>query len=86
MKQAKVSAADPGLGTMRELIGLRLRRAQRACGHPLHRGRHLAQHIACARKLGMDTTGFLMMAHLNTPEGLAQQAKLMESYGARPST
>jgi 4-hydroxy-2-oxovalerate/4-hydroxy-2-oxohexanoate aldolase len=27
------------------------------------------QHIAYARKLGMDTTGFLMMAHLNSPEG-----------------
>jgi 4-hydroxy-2-oxovalerate/4-hydroxy-2-oxohexanoate aldolase len=40
------------------------------------------QHIAFARKLGMDTTGFLMMAHLNDPEGIAQQGKLMESYGA----
>jgi 4-hydroxy-2-oxovalerate/4-hydroxy-2-oxohexanoate aldolase len=30
----------------------------------------------------MDTTGFLMMAHLNTPEGLVSQGKLMESSGA----
>lgn len=41
-----------------------------------------AQHIDAAKKMGMDVGGFLMMAHMNDPEGLLQQAKLMESYGA----
>ncbi|MEM8906391.1 MAG: 4-hydroxy-2-oxovalerate aldolase, partial [Bacteroidota bacterium] len=41
-----------------------------------------AQHIEAARNLGMDVAGFLMMAHMNDPNGLAQQAQLMESYGA----
>lgn len=85
MTQAKISVLlIPGLGTMREL--------QSACdcgARSVTIATHCTeadtapQHIAFARKLGMDTVGFLMMAHLNTPEGLAQQGKLMESYGAQ---
>nr|WP_199176080.1 4-hydroxy-2-oxovalerate aldolase [Marortus luteolus] len=74
----------PGLGTMDDL-----RVAYQHGVRSVHVATHCTeadtspQHIACARELGMDTTGFLMMAHLNNPEGLAQQGKLMESYGAK---
>lgn len=85
LKQAKVSVLlIPGLGTMREL------QSAYDCGaRSVHVATHSTeadtapQHIAFARKLGMDTTGFLMMAHLNDAAGLARQGKLMESYGAQ---
>jgi 4-hydroxy-2-oxovalerate/4-hydroxy-2-oxohexanoate aldolase len=41
------------------------------------------QHIGMASQVkGLDTVGFLMMAHMIGPEELLAQLKLMESYGA----
>jgi 4-hydroxy-2-oxovalerate/4-hydroxy-2-oxohexanoate aldolase len=84
MKQAKVSALLlPGIGTVDHLkmahsLGVHTIRVATHCTE----GDVAEQHITMARKMAMDTVGFLMMAHMNTPEGLVKQAKLMESYGA----
>jgi len=73
----------PGVGTIKELkhayeLGVRsVRVATHATEADIS-----AQHIAAARELGMDVSGFLMLSHMAPPEELARQAKLMESYGA----
>jgi 4-hydroxy 2-oxovalerate aldolase len=73
----------PGVGTVHELeraydLGVRSVRIATHCTE----ADVSAQHIAAARELGMDVSGFLMLSHMAEPEQLAQQAKLMESYGA----
>jgi 4-hydroxy-2-oxovalerate/4-hydroxy-2-oxohexanoate aldolase len=40
------------------------------------------QHISLGRRMGLDTVGFLMMAHMAEPQKILEQARLMESYGA----
>ena len=84
MKQAKVSALLlPGIGTVDHL-----RMAKDLGVHTIRVATHCTeadvseQHIGLVRQLGMDTVGFLMMAHMNSTEGLVEQAKLMENYGA----
>ena len=84
IKQAKVSALLlPGIGTVDHL------KLAKDCGVSTIRvATHCTeadvseQHIGQARKLGMDTVGFLMMAHMASPEKIVQQAQLMVSYGA----
>jgi 4-hydroxy-2-oxovalerate/4-hydroxy-2-oxohexanoate aldolase len=84
MKRAKVSALLlPGIGTVDHL------RLAHDCGVGTVRvATHCTeadvseQHIALSRKLGLDTVGFLMMAHMIEPEALVRQALLMESFGA----
>jgi len=84
MKNAKVSALLlPGIGTVDHLrmardLGVSTIRVATHCTE----ADVSEQHIALACKLELDTVGFLMMAHMNTPEGLVAQAKLMEGYGA----
>lgn len=84
MQQAKVSALLlPGIGTVDHLkmayeLGVTTIRVATHCTE----ADVSEQHISQARKMGMDTVGFLMMAHMNSAEGLVKQAKLMESYGA----
>ena len=66
----------PGVGTIEELrtaydLGVRSVRVATHCTE----ADVSAQHIATARELGMDVSGFLMMSHMAPAEELAQQAK-----------
>ncbi|HEY3656303.1 MAG TPA: 4-hydroxy-2-oxovalerate aldolase [Steroidobacteraceae bacterium] len=73
----------PGIGTVHDLkrayeLGVRSVRIATHCTE----ADVSKQHIEYARHLGMNVSGFLMMSHMSPPEALAQQAKLMETYGA----
>jgi 4-hydroxy 2-oxovalerate aldolase len=41
------------------------------------------QHFGLARELGLETVGFLMMAHSQPPEALARQARIMADAGCQ---
>ncbi|MEY4710218.1 MAG: hypothetical protein RIS28_1350 [Bacteroidota bacterium] len=84
LKHAKLTTLLlPGIGTIDDLkrardLGVESVRIATHCTE----ADIAAQHIEAAKKLGMDVGGFLMMAHMNEPKKLAEQAVLMESYGA----
>ncbi|MGI9283787.1 MAG: 4-hydroxy-2-oxovalerate aldolase [Pseudomonadales bacterium] len=84
MQRAKVSALLlPGIGTVDHLkmaadCGVSTIRVATHCTE----ADVAEQHIGMASDMGLDTVGFLMMAHMIEPEQLLEQAKLMESFGA----
>lgn len=83
-KQAKIAALLlPGIGTRQELKqaverGVQVVRIATQCTE----ADISQQHFGLAKEMGLETVGFLMMAHMRPAEFLAEQARLMESYGA----
>ena len=84
VSRAKIAALlIPGIGTRRDLraateAGIQMVRIATLCTE----ADVSEEHFGLARELGLETAGFLMMSHLRPPELLAEQALLMESYGA----
>jgi 4-hydroxy 2-oxovalerate aldolase len=90
---AAVAAADrasiaslmlPGLGTMEDIraasdLGVDVIRVATHCTE----ADIAAQHFGLARDVGLETAGFLMMAHSVTPEVLAAQARTMADSGCQ---
>lgn len=73
----------PGIGTVEDL------KMAQDCGATAVRvATHIteadvaSQHIKAAKKMGLFTVGFLMMAHMASVERIVEEAKKLESYGA----
>lgn len=83
-KRARIAALLlPGIGTVNELKeavdkGIQVVRIATQCTE----ADISEEHFEIAKNLGLEAVGFLMMAHMRPPSVLAEQAKLMESYGA----
>jgi 4-hydroxy 2-oxovalerate aldolase len=73
----------PGVGTVEDL-----RQAREAGASVARIATHCTeadvseQHFAAARDMGMETVGFLMLAHRLDPAALARQARIMVDAGA----
>jgi 4-hydroxy 2-oxovalerate aldolase len=83
-QRAKIAALMlPGIGTgkdLREAVerGVDVLRIATQCTE----ADVSEQHFGMAKEMGLEAVGFLMMAHIRPPDVLAEQARLMESYGA----
>jgi 4-hydroxy 2-oxovalerate aldolase len=74
----------PGLGTIHDLnqahdAGASVARIATHCTE----ADVSIQHFQHARKLGMETVGFLMLSHRTSPENLAKQARIMADAGCQ---
>ncbi|MEV0068463.1 4-hydroxy-2-oxovalerate aldolase [Amycolatopsis sp. NPDC050768] len=74
----------PGLGTVTDLrvaadLGAGAARIATHCTE----ADVSVQHFGAARDLGLETVGFLMLAHLAAPEHLAKQARIMADAGCQ---
>jgi 4-hydroxy-2-oxovalerate/4-hydroxy-2-oxohexanoate aldolase len=85
MKRARISALTlPGIGTVDEIrmaidCGVTCIRVATHCTEADIGG----QHLGITRDLGVEAVGFLMMAHMISPEDLAIQGKILEDFGAQ---
>lgn len=84
-KQARIAVLMlPGIGTVKELKEAVAQGAQAVRIATQCTEADISQeHFEIAREMGLETVGFLMMAHMRPPEDLVVQAKLMESFGAQ---
>ena len=84
VEQAKIAALLlPGIGTSDQLrtvadLGVSIVRVATHCTE----ADVAIQHLGLARELGLETVGFLMMAHSQPASLIAEQAKIMSDAGA----
>ena len=84
-KQAKIAALMvPGIGTMDDIrfirdAGVSIVRVATHCTE----ADVSIQHFGLASNLGLETVGFLMMAHSRPPELIAKQARIMADAGCQ---